>query len=1004
MKSIDIFPWDDHFETGLPLIDTQHRRLVDLLNQLAREVASQTDMLRLYQIFDELLDYTVYHFEAEEKIWGRYFSDDPLEVEHIALHQSFIDTVVELKTKNNETDSLEIAEEALGFLARWLASHILETDRYMAYIALALEKGASMDEAKIKAHESMSGFTRTLIDLILSIYETLSTNTLQLLYEIRKQKQLEKAVEDHENQLHVREVYQRTVLNNFPFLVWLKDTKGRYLTVNEHFAQAFEGLNAEDIIGKTDLDIWPYDLAQAYRSDDTAVMQSGYVKNIEEEVEFKGKRQWMETYKSPVIVDGVVMGTVGFARNITARKETELKLELAASVFIHAAEGIMITTADGTILDVNQAFTHITGYNKSQVIGKKPSILKSGQHTKEFYAKLWKELINKGYWYGEIWNRRANGEAYVQMITISAIDDKEGGIKNFISLFSDITMMKEHQRQLEHIAHYDALTGLANRVLFGDRLNHAMLQTSRRGHKLAVAYLDLDGFKEVNDHYGHEAGDKLLMGIASNMKNALREGDTLARLGGDEFVMVLHDLDDIHASIPSLERLLQAASEPIFIGALKLQVSASLGVTFYPQDEIVEADQLLRQADQAMYNAKLEGKNRFHFFDAKHDKVVRTQHEAVGEIRSALQNDEFILFYQPKVNMRTGQVVGAEALIRWNHPMQGILSPISFLPYIEDHSIGVELGEWVIQSALAQIGSWEKEGLSIPISVNISARQFQQNNFVNRLQVLLELFPEISPSMLEIEVLETSALEDIVQMSNVIQQCKEMGVKFALDDFGTGYSSLTYLKHLPVSTLKIDQSFVRDMLYDSDDLAILEGILGLGNAFRRHVIAEGVESIEQGEMLLQLGCEWAQGYVIARPMRAIEMVQWSQTWQCFPQWCESKVISNEKIQILYGMVEHRSWVGSIEAWVSGHQDSLPSLDSKMCRFGEWMSTPNISKCINAQSYEAIAILHEQIHVLGAKLVQIRDEGNETMIKDQLTQLFETRDALNKILMALLKEE
>ena len=904
------------------------------------------------------------------------------------------------------------------------------------------------------------------------------------------------------------------------------------MAVNDHFVHIFIGLNADDIIGKTDLDIWPLDLAQVYRDDDMAVMQSGCVKNIEEEVEFDGNRRWLETYKSPVIVDGKAIGTVGFARDITerknneievleaknllstiidtmpmrifwkdcdlnymgcnalfahdsgmenasqlvgksdfdmgwadqaalyreddlnimqsgvgklfyeepqttpegktiwlttskvpiknndneivgivgtydditARKEGELKLELAASVFTHASEGIMITAADGTILDVNKAFSDITGYEKKYVIGKKPSVLKSGQHTKEFYAKLWKALVNKGHWYGEIWNRRADGQVYAQMITMSAIRDKQGKIKNFISLFSDITTMKEHQRQLEHIAHYDALTGLANRVLLGDRLNHAMLQTSRRGHQLAVAYLDLDGFKEVNDRYGHEAGDKLLMGISSNMKKALREGDTLSRLGGDEFVIVLDDLEDTHASVPSLERLLKAASEPVLIGNLKLQVSASLGVTFYPQDEDVEADQLLRQADQAMYNAKQEGKNRFHFFDAKHDKVVRTQHEAIGEIRSAFNNNEFVLFYQPKVNMRTGKIIGAEALIRWDHPTRGILPPISFLPFIEDHTLGVELGEWVIKSALSQIDVWEKEGLALPISVNISARQFQQNNFVNRLQELLELFPDISPSMLEIEVLETSALEDMVQMSSVIQECKQIGVNFALDDFGTGYSSLTYLKHLPVSTLKIDKSFVHDMLYDSEDLAILQGVIGLGNAFRRHVIAEGVENMEQGVMLLQLGCEWGQGYAIARPMRPCEMVQWSQSWECFPQWLNCKVISRDRVQILYAMVEHRSWVGSIEAYLHDCQEFLPSLDAKMCRFGEWLSSAESIDCMDEQSYKRIDILHQKIHLLGALLVEAKHNGDESVLENQLLKLFEYRDSLNDILMTLLKEE
>jgi EAL domain-containing protein (putative c-di-GMP-specific phosphodiesterase class I) len=322
------------------------------------------------------------------------------------------------------------------------------------------------------------------------------------------------------------------------------------------------------------------------------------------------------------------------------------------------------------------------------------------------------------------------------------------------------------------------------------------------------------------------------------------------------------------------------------VGAVVLQVSASIGVTFYPQAHDMEADQLLRQADQTMYQAKLAGKSRYHVFDADLDSSLRVHHESLERIRLALAQGEFVLHYQPKVNMRRGQVIGAEALIRWQHPDKGLLSPATFLPVIEDHPLAVEVGEWVIDTALRQIDAWRATGLDMKVSVNIGARQLQQGDFVQRLQAILARHPKVKPSSLELEVLETSALADMEQVSHVIESCHQMGVKFALDDFGTGYSSLTYLKRLRVALLKIDQSFVRDMLDDPDDLAILEGVIGLAAAFKREVIAEGVETVAHGTALLHLGCELAQGYGIARPMPADQLPAWASSWQPDEVWSD----------------------------------------------------------------------------------------------------------------------
>lgn len=693
----------------------------------------------------------------------------------------------------------------------------------------------------------------------------------------------------------------------------------------------------------------------------------------------------------------------GTIQDITERKQVEEKLQLAAKVFTHAREGIMITSANGAIIDVNDTFIGITGYSRDEVLGHSPRLLSSGLQSRDFYSALWGDLIEHGYWYGEVWNRRKNGEAYAVMLTISAVCDAQGNTQHYVALLSDITALKEHEKQLEHIAHYDALTNLPNRVLLADRLRQAMTQAQRREQRLAVAFLDLDGFKAINDSHGHEAGDQLLMTVATRMKQVLREGDTLARLGGDEFVAVLLDLPDIEAGISMLSRLLNAAAQPLHVDDLMLQVSASIGVTFYPQAEDVDAEQLLRQADQSMYQAKLAGKNRYHVFDAEQDRSVRGYHESLEHIRRALVEHEFVLYYQPKVNMRTGRVIGAEALIRWQHPEKGLLPPALFLPLIENHPLSIELGEWVIDTALAQIEAWHSAGLNISVSINIGALQLQQADFIDRLRALLAAHPTVKPGNLEMEVLETSALGDLLPVSQVIDAGRRLGVNFALDDFGTGYSSLTYLKRLPVSQLKVDQSFVRDMLDDPDDLAIVQGILGLASAFYRHVIAEGVETVAHGEMLLQLGCELGQGYGIARPMPAQALPGWSVGWRPDQAWVNLSPVSHDDLSVLHAAVEHRAWIVAIEEYLRDERDVPPPLDPRQCRFGLWLDADGLAPYDKHRAFEGIEPLHRQIHTRAAELCELRNWGRGPEALSRLDELYKLRDALLEQLNTLVRD-
>ncbi|MFZ4625144.1 MAG: EAL domain-containing protein [Rhodoferax sp.] len=673
---------------------------------------------------------------------------------------------------------------------------------------------------------------------------------------------------------------------------------------------------------------------------------------------------------------------------INEYKRNEMELRLAASVFTHASEGILITDAGGLIIDVNDAFTRITSYTRDEVLGQHPNMISSGRQDEAFFAAMWRDLKEKGHWYGEIWNRRKSGEVYAEMLSISAVYQNDSKVMHYVGLFSDITAMKEHEKQLEHIAHCDALTDLPNRLLLADRMEQGMIQSLRRAKVLAVVLLDLDGFKAINDTHGHGAGDKLLVNLCAHMKAALREGDTLARIGGDEFVALLLDLDSIDACEPTLNRLLAAAAHPMQIDDLVLQVTASLGVTFYPQREAIEADQLLRQADQAMYQAKVAGKNRFHVFDPESHITVRSYHKSVDRIQRALVMREFVLYYQPKVNMRTGKVIGAEALIRWQHPEKGLLLPAEFLPLIEDHPLAVAIGEWVIDTALGQIGTWVAAGCSVPVSVNIGARQLQQANFVDRLRLLLAAHPQVNPNHLEMEVLETSALQDLIRVSSLVEQCRGLGVLFALDDFGTGYSSLTYLKRLPVKWLKIDQSFVRDMLGDPDDLSILTGVLGLAIAFRREVIAEGVETAAHGAMLLQLGCDLAQGYGIARPMPAGEFPGWRLNWRNEPAWGNLPAIVHADLPLLFASAEHKAWVATIESFLKGERAAPMPLDQHGCRFGAWLDGASTARHEMQPALKAIGPLHFQMHELAVELYALHDQNRNAEALARVSELNE----------------
>jgi diguanylate cyclase (GGDEF)-like protein/PAS domain S-box-containing protein len=701
---------------------------------------------------------------------------------------------------------------------------------------------------------------------------------------------------------------------------------------------------------------------------------------------------------------GRVRRGTGTVYDITARKQAEDELRLAASVFDNTHEGVTITDVAGTILDVNPAFCEITGYDREEALGRNPrDLLKSGRQRPEFYEAMWAAILTRGHWRGEIWNRRKDGEVYPELLTISAVRDGHGAVSHFVAVFSDISHIKQHERQLERMAHFDALTGIPNRVLLADRIHQAIAQALRLGTLMAVCYLDLDNFKPINDSLGHEAGDRLLVEMARRLKECLRGGDTVARLGGDEFVLLLAGLAHISECETVLERVVAAVAEPCAIAGTTVAVSASIGFTVFPFDD-ADADTLLRHADQAMYVAKQSGRNRHHLFDAEHDRRTRAHHEAMSRIEEALLRGEFVLHYQPKVDMRQGCVVGAEALIRWQHPERGLLSPAEFLPNVEGTDLIVAIGDWVIETALAQMAAWRAAGLDLEVSVNVAARHLQCKNFVPRLEELLSAHADTpAATRLELEVIETAAVEDTGRVSRLIETCHGFGVTFAIDDFGTGYSSLTYFKALPAQTLKIDQSFIRDMLRDPDDLAIVEGVIGLAEIFRRRVVAEGVETVEHGIALLGLGCDLAQGYGIARPMPADLLPGWVRAWRPDPAWAQVGKLRwpREDLQLLVAENDHRQWVDDVAARVEGvGGGESPQASPRACRFGHWYDTTGSARYGDLPEFAAIAPIHERVHAIGTATMALSEQGRADEARRMLPELFHLRDGLVERLRAL----
>ncbi|MBA1323025.1 bifunctional diguanylate cyclase/phosphodiesterase [Pseudomonas plecoglossicida] len=647
-------------------------------------------------------------------------------------------------------------------------------------------------------------------------------------------------------------------------LLLSRQSDGLLLEVNEGFCR-LTGYNLDPRLDQTSLDLGIWVDLNERKLLLSKLKKDGFVRDFSCHIRRSdGQIRLCELSARPLPIAGAdCMLTI--ARDITERHLMQEKLQLAATVFENTAEGVLITDTDQRITAVNRAFSEITGYSEIEALGQTPRLLASGQHDSAFYVAMWHQLTAEGHWQGEIFNKRKNSELYPSWLTISAVRNSEREITHFVAVFADISSLKHAQAKLDYQAHHDPLTGLPNRALFENRL-HAALQCSQVSNRQgAVLFLDLDRFKHINDSLGHPVGDLLLKGIAQRLKEQVRDVDTVARLGGDEFIILLPGLHKPSDASTIANKLLACFSAPFQAGEHEFFTSASIGISLYPQDGSDVAS-LIRNADAAMYRSKAKGRNRVEAYtrDLTAQASVRVALE--NELRRAIDRNELSLCYQPKLSLKTQNLVGAEALIRWNHPTFGDVSPEHFIHLAEENGTILQLGDWVLEQACRQMHQWQKRYQPFgPLSINLAGAQMRQPHLAKRIEQLLKTY-QLKAGDLQLEITENFIMSQAEEALSVLHQLKQLGVQLAIDDFGTGYSSLSYLKRLPLDILKIDQSFIRGLPDDPHDAAITRAIIALGRSMQLTIIAEGVENQAQQHFLTAEGCEQIQGYIVSLPL------------------------------------------------------------------------------------------------------------------------------------------
>lgn len=646
--------------------------------------------------------------------------------------------------------------------------------------------------------------------------------------------------------------------------------------VNEHLEYSFSstipegilGYLPEELIGRKPFDFMPEKESQRVQALFKPVWDNRETFSALENLSIHkdGSLVYLETSGVPIFdAKGEFRGYRGLDRNITERKEKERELQLAATVLETATEAVMVTDVDKKIIKVNKAFTEITGYQRDEVLGKTPAVLTSGHHDGAFYVEMFKTLELTGKWESEIWNRKKNGSIYPQWLSVSAMYDEQGDLNGYVALFSDITKRKEYEEKIEYQANYDALTGLANRHLLKDRFASAIYRSDRNNSLVSLLFIDLDRFKQVNDSFGHTFGDRLLKQVGKRISGHVRQSDTVARLGGDEFAVIFPDLPDTHHMEDTIRTILNTLAQPYHIDKNDVYLSASIGITVYPEDGNT-IEELLRNADSAMYKAKNSGRNTFQYYSADMHLEAQQRIELENALRKAAVRQEFVLHYQPVIDARTNCIVGAEALIRWQRPDVGLVYPNDFIGLAEECGLITVMGEWVLQEACSQIAHILD---SCPddffVSVNVSCDQFKNGNMPALVAGTLQA-TGLAPHRLVLEITESIMLNDDCLILEQFEKLRRLGIGISIDDFGTGYSSLSYLHKYPITTLKIDRSFVNELSSDNHGHALVTAILAMSDSLGLKVIAEGIEQESQAGILAKEGCMYFQGYLYSKPL------------------------------------------------------------------------------------------------------------------------------------------
>ncbi len=695
---------------------------------------------------------------------------------------------------------------------------------------------------------------------------------------------LENQVIMRTRQLQTAEASLRSVFDAATGVAIIATDPQGLITLFNPGAERILGYQAEDTVGK--MMLFQYNLPDEICANAARLSDEPTLIGMELLLAGAGSNEFSENEWTWVCKDGeyitvrlsitriydesrVISGYLGVAEDITKQKLAEVDLRIAATAF-ESQEGMLVTDANSAILRVNRAFTSITGYSAEEVIGQNPRLLNSGRQDASFYNAMWESIRLTSAWAGEIWNRRKSGEIYPEYLTITAVKNTDGIVSNYVATLKDITLRKAAADEINNLAFYDPLTLLPNRRLLLDRLKQALTSSARSAKTGALLFIDLDNFKTLNDTLGHDFGDMLLQQVARRLESCVREGDTVARLGGDEFVVMLEDLSP-HAHEAAAqtkavgEKILESLNHPYPLADHKYHSTPSIGATLFHGTRQA-TDELLKQADIAMYQSKKSGRNTMHFFDPKMQESIAIRADIESELRKALSDQQFQLYYQIQMDS-LNRPLGAEALIRWVHPERGLVSPAQFIPLAEETGLIQSIGQWVLETACAQIRTWQQSTLTceLVLAVNVSAKQFRRADFAAQVKATMQRHA-INPLRLKLELTESLLLENIEEIIVTMNALKEMGVQFSLDDFGTGYSSLQYLKRLPIDQLKIDQTFIRDIASDASDKAIVNTIVAMAHSLNMDVIAEGVETEEQRQLLLDKNCTHFQGYLFSKPV------------------------------------------------------------------------------------------------------------------------------------------